>query len=224
MENKTIFKRLQEIKAQLSATKLTKSGKNTYSGYSYFELSDFLPTLIKLCNDNGVYTQVSFTNDMAILTAINIDNPQERVEVTSPMREAEVKGAVSIQQLGAVQTYERRYLYMAMFDIVDNDVCDAVQGKSEQLYAKQTNNAVSTQNVPNLRPQGQFKAATQAQLGYAQKLGMQVEPNRQYSYDEVNSFIKSHQNQQRYQQYSVPTMNMNVQDEADAVADAYDQQ
>ena len=224
MENKTIFKRLQEIKAQLSATKLTKSGKNTYSGYSYFELSDFLPTLIKLCNDNGVYTQVSFTNDIAILTAINVDNPQERVEVTSPMREAEVKGAVSIQQLGAVQTYERRYLYMAMFDIVDNDVCDAVQGKSEQLYAKQTNNAVSTQNVPNLRPQGQFKAATQAQLGYAQKLGMQVEPNRQYSYDEVNSFIKSHQNQQRYQQYSVPTMNMNVQDEADAVADAYDQQ
>lgn len=224
MENKTIFKRLQEIKAQLSATKLTKSGKNTYSGYSYFELSDFLPTLIKLCNDNGVYTQVSFTNDMAILTAINVDNPQERVEVTSPMREAEVKGAVSIQQLGAVQTYERRYLYMAMFDIVDNDVCDAVQGKSEQLYAKQTNNAVSAQNAPNLRPQGQFKAATQAQLGYAQKLGMQVEPNRQYSYDEVNSFIKSHQNQQRYQQYSVPTMNMNVQDEADAVADAYDQQ
>lgn len=224
MENKTIFKRLQEIKAQLSATKLTKSGKNTYSGYSYFELSDFLPTLIKLCNDNGVYTQVSFTNDMAILTAINVDNPQERVEVTSPMREAEVKGAVSIQQLGAVQTYERRYLYMAMFDIVDNDVCDAVQGKSEQSYAKQTNNAVSAQNVPNLRPQGQFKAATQAQLSYAQKLGMQVEPNRQYSYDEVNSFIKSHQNQQRYQQYSVPTMNMNVQDEADAVADAYDQQ
>ena len=224
MENKTIFKRLQEIKAQLSATKLTKSGKNTYSGYSYFELSDFLPTLIKLCNDNGVYTQVSFTNDMAILTAINVDNPQERVEVTSPMREAEVKGAVSIQQLGAVQTYERRYLYMAMFDIVDNDVCDAVQGKSEQLYTKQTNNAVSAQNVSNLRPQGQFKAATQAQLGYAQKLGMQVEPNRQYSYDEVNSFIKSHQNQQRYQQYSVPTMNMNTQDEADAVADAYDQQ
>lgn len=224
MENKTIFKRLQEIKAQLSATKLTKSGKNTYSGYSYFELSDFLPTLIKLCNDNGVYTQVSFTNDMAILTAINVDNPQERVEVTSPMREAEVKGAVSIQQLGAVQTYERRYLYMAMFDIVDNDVCDAVQGKSEQLYAKQTNNAVSAQNVPNLRPQSQFKAATSAQLSYAQKLGMQVEPTRQYSYDEVNSFIKSHQNQLRHQQYSVPTMNMNVQDEADAVADAYDKQ
>ena len=37
---------------------------------------------------------------------------------TSPMVESEVKGATKIQNLGAVETYQRRYLYMTAFEIM----------------------------------------------------------------------------------------------------------
>ena len=45
------------------------------------------------------------------------------------MASAQLKGVHEIQNLGAVETYQRRYLYMVAFEIVEADVLDAVQGK-----------------------------------------------------------------------------------------------
>ena len=41
------------------------------------------------------------------------------------MADANLKGTHPIQNLGAVETYQRRYLYMAALEIVEHDAIDA---------------------------------------------------------------------------------------------------
>ena len=58
------------------------------------------------------------------------------------MREIEMKGLNSMQTLGGIQTYQRRYLYMLVFDIVENDIIEwrkAMPVTQEQLnFIKQS--------------------------------------------------------------------------------------
>jgi hypothetical protein len=47
------------------------------------------------------------------------------------MSSAALKGCHDVQNLGAVQTYLRRYLWVNAFEIVENDQLEAVTGKDE---------------------------------------------------------------------------------------------
>lgn len=126
-----IYQKMQSAKVQLQELNLKKTGNNKFAGYTYFELTDFLPALNKIMADIGLASCVSFTSETATLTIINSENPEEKLEYTSPMASANLKGAHEIQNLGASQTYERRYLYMAAFDIVESDALDATQNKPD---------------------------------------------------------------------------------------------
>ncbi len=128
-----IYEKLQNIKLGLLEQNLKKTGQNKFAGFSYYELSDILPSIIKLCNDNKVYTQISYNNEMAQLSAINSEKPDEVVTISSPMRQVSLKGCNEIQCIGWVETYSRRYLYMTLFDITENDMFDCL-GKQEKIY------------------------------------------------------------------------------------------
>ena len=75
MENNNIFAKMNVVRSELSKA-LKKGGKNNYSNYSYFQLDDFIPTLLQLCNDNGLFTQFWIGRD-------KVDMPTETVEVTT---------------------------------------------------------------------------------------------------------------------------------------------
>lgn len=135
--NMSIWKKIQVVKERLLQANLKKSGENKFSGFKYYELSDFTPTIIRLCNEVGLFTKFTFNNEEARLTVINCDKPDQKEEYTSPMRELQLKGCNDIQALGGVETYSRRYLYMSAFDIVENDMFDAVAGKEEKAVKKE---------------------------------------------------------------------------------------
>ena len=120
----SVHKKLMQARIQLQGTKLSKSGKNKFAGYSYFELGDFLPTIQDIFNQIGLCGYVSFGKDLATLTITDTDGGGE-ITITSPMAEANLKGTHPIQNLGAVETYNRRYLWMAAMEIVEHDVLDA---------------------------------------------------------------------------------------------------
>jgi DNA-directed RNA polymerase subunit RPC12/RpoP len=127
-----IYEKLQKIKAELLDCDLKKSGNNKFAGFKYYELGDFLPAIIKLCDKYKVFTLIRFAPEFAELAAFDSESEQNPIVITSPTEKLEIKGANAIQALGGVQTYMRRYLYMAMFDICENDVFDAVSGHFEQ--------------------------------------------------------------------------------------------
>lgn len=140
--NMSIYKKIQIVKKKLLEANLRKTGENKYAGFKYYELADFTPTIINLCNDVGLFTKISFNNDEARLTIINSDKPDQREEYTSPMRTLELKGCNQIQALGGVETYSRRYLYMSAFDIIENDMFDAQSGSNNSKDVKATDKQI----------------------------------------------------------------------------------
>lgn len=132
-----IYEKLQKMRCELQDMKIKKSGENKFAGYKYYELGDFLPPINKLMLANKCAAIVSFDNEYARLRIVNCEKPDETVEFTSPMASATLKGAHDIQNLGAVETYQRRYLYMAAFEVVESDFFDATQGKETKPAPKQ---------------------------------------------------------------------------------------
>lgn len=130
-----IYKKLQDARIVLQYTALKKSGHNKFAGYQYFELGDFLPTIQTIFADAGLCGMVSFTADIATLRIVDVDSGSE-VVFTSPMGSAALKGCHEVQNIGAVETYQRRYLWVTAMEIVEHDALDAVHGKDEPVKKK----------------------------------------------------------------------------------------
>jgi hypothetical protein len=122
--SRQVYKKLQNARIKLQQTKLTKSGHNKFAGYDYFELGDFLPAINEIFSELGLCSIVSFGKELATLTIIDTHDDSEIV-ITSPMAEAQLKGCHPIQNLGAVETYSRRYLYVTALEIVEHDALDS---------------------------------------------------------------------------------------------------
>ena len=119
-----IHNKLMVSRIRLQGIELKKTGQNKFAGYSYFELGDFLPAIQTIMAEVGICGVVSYTNEYAALTLTDIDDGTQIV-ITSPMSKAELKGAHPIQNLGAVETYQRRYLWMTAMEIVEHDALDS---------------------------------------------------------------------------------------------------
>ena len=111
---------------------IKKSGINRYAEFKYFTLEDIIPVKQSIFEKVGLADVISFGTEVATLTLINVDNPEEIIEFTSPIREDESLIKNPIQKLGAIETYVRRYLYMLMLDIVEADTVDAVSDKPDK--------------------------------------------------------------------------------------------
>jgi hypothetical protein len=120
---------------ELQGRKLNKSGHNKFAGYKYFELGDFLPTIQEIFAQQGLCGVVSFLPDVAVLTITDMDDGTY-IHINSPMSSAALKGCHEVQNLGAVQTYLRRYLWVTAMEIVEHDALDATTG-AETTNAKQ---------------------------------------------------------------------------------------
>jgi hypothetical protein len=120
----SVHKKLMQARVKLQTTEMKKSGQNKFAGYSYFELADFIPHVQTIFNELGLCGVVSFDSTYASLTITDVENGTVIV-VTSPMAEANLKGAHPIQNLGAVLSYQRRYLWMAAMELVEGDAIDS---------------------------------------------------------------------------------------------------
>lgn len=132
MEVKNIYQKLNEGRQILKSKTLKGSGKNEYAGFTYVELGDILPTITKIENDLHYITTISYDRDLAYARVINIDNPQDYITFTCPMSTANLKGCHEVQNLGAVQTFIRRYMYFTIYEVVEQDILDETVGKDEK--------------------------------------------------------------------------------------------
>jgi len=120
-----IYQKLQTVRCELQAMNLKKSGQNKFAGYSYYELADFIPAINVLMKKHGLTSVLQYQELRATLTIVNSDDPTQGIVFESPMAKVELKGCTAIQCLGAGQTYLRRYLFIAAFEIVETDSVDA---------------------------------------------------------------------------------------------------
>jgi hypothetical protein len=145
-----VYKKLSDARIKLQRTELTKSGHNKFAGYKYFELGDFLPAVQSIFNEVGLIDAISFTEDLATMVVYDVDDGSS-VTFTSPMGTANLKGCHEVQNIGAVETYQRRYLYVTALSIVEHDALDAVTG-SQPVEVKPVVKEVPKESDGDLAP------------------------------------------------------------------------
>ena len=130
MTNSTmnLYQKVAKIKGEMSSMKFSKTGRNSFTKFNYFQLDDFEPTLEKLCSQYGIVTYFMFALDAARMVVVDADDPTQKIEVDSPVDVSFGKTSTKMQDIGAMQTYARRYLFMSFFGITESDFLDEVAG------------------------------------------------------------------------------------------------
>jgi hypothetical protein len=120
-----VYQKLSAARMTFHKMELKKSGHNKFAGYHYFELGDFVVPALESMKEVGLTPIISFGKDLAEMKLVNDDKPEEFISITSPMSEANLKGCHPVQNLGAVESYIRRYLWVAALEIVEHDALDS---------------------------------------------------------------------------------------------------
>ena len=132
----SVYKKLQAARLKLVNSGIKKTGHNTYGGWQYYELGDFIPTVHKIFDEIGLCGVVTF-GDTATLTVYDADG-EGKIEFSTPIVYAEAAKGQPIQQLGSTHTYLRRYLWLMAMEIVEADVVDAEQQEEKAEPVKVT--------------------------------------------------------------------------------------
>jgi hypothetical protein len=127
----TVFEKLNEARLRFQNAGIQKSGQNKFAGYTYYELADILPVINKLANELKFCCVVNFTPELATLDFCDLEG-DGRIQFTSPMAEAQLKGCQPVQCLGGAETYLKRYLYQNCFEIVEADMLDGTTNPSAE--------------------------------------------------------------------------------------------
>lgn len=131
-----VYQKLNAAREEFHQTKLKKTGHNKFANYYYFELGDFLIPALHIFAEHGLTGVISFGKEEASMSIIDVYKPEDRIIITSPMSTAALKGCHEVQNLGAVQTYLRRYLWVAALEIVEHDAIDSSPKTEEGVRAK----------------------------------------------------------------------------------------
>lgn len=160
-EQISIYAKLIAARAEFHSSSITKTGYNDFSKYSYFELSDFLVPAMAIMAENDLIPIISFSETLATMTVYDV-TCDATIVITSPLSTATLKACQPVQSLGAVQTFQRRYLWVVLLEIVEHDVIEStssgspddtrpIEATDEQLAA-----------IDDYKEAGQIHATTQA--------------------------------------------------------------
>jgi hypothetical protein len=175
-----VYEKLQKARIKLQHTELKKSGHNKFAGYKYFELGDFLPAIQSIFFELKLCPVVSFGTELATLRIIDTENGG-CVTFTSPMAEAQLKGCHPIQNLGAVETYSRRYLYVTALEIVEHDAIDSSEPMSAKPITVDVFQSMSAEDQETIRSIGVeaisllTKNDVQGAVDYINELGLDAD-------------------------------------------------
>ena len=127
MENNKIkiFKKLQEAREQFAKEKPKKTGHNDQLGYDFFQLEDIVPKKLEIFKKLRLADIITFSSETAILSLMDLDSG-EILNFRSPMpKNFKSLHPNEMQAIGSCETYQRRYLYMSLLDIVEDDPFDS---------------------------------------------------------------------------------------------------
>lgn len=122
-----VYEKLAEARVKIAEIGMKKNGKNSFAGYTYFELSDILPAVNAVNKELNLLSVFSFADKVATLCVINGEKPEEFItfEFAYSPDGASLKGCHKVQNDGAVQTYVKRYLYQNAYEIAEGDALDS---------------------------------------------------------------------------------------------------
>lgn len=166
----TVYEKLVQARLKFQSANVKKSGYNKGINKHYFELEDILPVCNKVCEEVKAVCVVSFTDTVATLEFIDCEKPEDRIVFTSPMSKANLKGCHEVQNLGAVESYLKRYLYQNCLEVSESDILDAMIDPREQTQS-------TSHDQPRKPAQPSKPKWTQAQITEMGNIMNSIAPN-----------------------------------------------
>ena len=151
----TLMQKLNKVRLGVLGT-VSKSGKNNFQKYDYFELKDFVPQALKECDKYGVTAIYSVVDDLARLQVVDSETGEDIVFTTPFVMSTGSNNP--IQNLGATHTYTRRYLWMMALEIVEADQVDG------QDQSKTKPNVVKAKVAEPKEPEGGLITPEQVEM------------------------------------------------------------
>lgn len=134
----SIYEKLMYSRLEFTSCNVKKTGKHTKPDYLYFTLQDIVPPAQEIFAKYRCVFLVTFTSDTATGTLVNLDKDNDNIVITSPIKEispvinSQGKPITNaMQDLGSTETFSRRYLYLAILDIVEHDDFDGENDDEE---------------------------------------------------------------------------------------------
>ena len=176
----SIYAKLAQARVKLQKENLKKTGNNR--SFKYFELKDFLPRVNEIFDELKMCAVVRYSSELATLTIYDCEK-DESIEFTSPMVQKALPSGTEIQNLGAIQTYQRRYLYLTALEIVEDDLVDSIPlEKSDQKKqeSRKHYNESTQQNVNSIPREQYHKEVENLRKRLLNKTKEQIEEEKLY--------------------------------------------
>ena len=156
--------KLQVARVMLQKENLTKTGKNDFAHFDFFQLEDFLPKVNEIFAKLGLYAEFSISpvtidyeetilkdaegnqkviarkpiiKEMATLDIYDVQKENDMVGYEMEVAPVQIGNNTKqniYQAAGGRNTYYKRYLYMNALEIVEKDESDTVLGQKDANY------------------------------------------------------------------------------------------
>ncbi|AXI27284.1 hypothetical protein CG018_07645 [Gemella sp. ND 6198] len=113
----SVMKKLQKARVEWLDKPRKKSGYNKFQKYNYFVLKDILPSVNEIFNKIGLYSQYNLYDNAAELVITDVATG-DYISFKIPVQIIENP---TMQNIGAINTYSKRYLYMNALEIEEED-------------------------------------------------------------------------------------------------------
>jgi hypothetical protein len=95
----------------------------------------------------GLLGVICFDQEMAVLTIVDTDEPSVALKFTSPMATVKLGSCHDVQNLGAVHTYLRRYLYVNALEVAEHDELEHKDTRDKPKPPRNTNMVSDTDPI-----------------------------------------------------------------------------
>ncbi len=155
-----VYAKLLEARKKFLEAGVKKEGVNRYAEFKYFRLDEIIPVKQEIFRELGLADMITFGSEVATLTIVNVDNPEESIDFMSQLAPDESMIKNPIQKVGAIQTYVRRYLYLLALDIIESDGIEQTSDKP----VDEDNKQVKTEKKPTRPATSKERQETKTEL------------------------------------------------------------
>lgn len=139
-----ITDKIQEAKECFQ--KMKQSGRNNFQNFDYFETKDIFPVVREVCRKFGMKTKFDWDVENQVMTLTITDTNDGTTDVSripvAPVTASDP--GKYMQDVGRIQTYAQRYLYIQVFEIsVPDDIDNRDQKKMQQKTVKKAQKTVT---------------------------------------------------------------------------------
>lgn len=133
MEDKilNVYGRMSLARKIFTEERVKKNKTNAFAKYNYYDLNAIYPTLNRILEQVGLFSHIQINEQIAILSIINVDNPNEEILFTMPAIKAELAKSTQIQEWGSTISYLSRYLLITAFQIGEEDDDNGVDSTTQ---------------------------------------------------------------------------------------------